>query len=285
MGDHRTSEEVMTQVWLFRLAAHCCVCVLSSQINSLSGHPTVDTLFVSVPFEIGPSQEEAILDEDGEGDAEAEDDSEASDASCSQELFSTPEELSHSQQSDLGEAQIGEEAPEMTLGASPPSLLSPAERLRSIRMRQRRTKEDFLREVMMHSAAKKQELKEWWDSEKRDQKENAAHQKEASERLLNVMECQVEMLQAILALQTEQLRTRPSLQLLSQNSFPCTSPTLPTHSYQPPGSTLCPQHSTQSSSVDSQYPRHSTPVPLQFGPAEVQHPLHCIPKEKVGYDP
>ncbi|XP_053898918.1 CUGBP Elav-like family member 6 isoform X3 [Malaclemys terrapin pileata] len=62
---------------------------------------------------------------------------------------------------------------EMTLGAQPPSSLSAAERLRRIRKQPRRTKVDFLHDVMMHSAAEKQELKEWRDSEKRDRKVNA----------------------------------------------------------------------------------------------------------------
>ncbi|EMP24856.1 hypothetical protein UY3_18073 [Chelonia mydas] len=123
----------------------------------LGGNPTstakatVDTLVAHMPVESGPRQEEEILDFDveGHGDPEAE----VRDA-CSQELFSTPEEASQSQPSDLGEAQTREEAP--------------AERLRRIRKQPRRTKEDFLRDVMMHSAAEKQELKERQDSEKRD---------------------------------------------------------------------------------------------------------------------
>nr|XP_042702882.1 zinc finger and SCAN domain-containing protein 29-like [Chrysemys picta bellii] len=140
---------------------------------------TEDILVARVPVESGPSQEEEILDEDveGEGDPEAEDDSEARYA-CRE------------QRSELGKAQTGEEAPEMTLGAQPPSLLSPAERLRRIRKRPGKTKEDFLREVMMHST-----------------------------------------LQAILALQTKQLRARPPLQPLLQNSFPCAPQTPPTDSY------------------------------------------------------
>ncbi|EMP29514.1 hypothetical protein UY3_13374 [Chelonia mydas] len=36
----------------------------------------------------------------------------------------------------------------------------------------------------------------------------------------------------------------------------------------------------KSSTADSQYPLHSTPIPLQFNPVEVQYPLHCPPKEK-----
>ncbi|EMP34531.1 Kinesin-associated protein 3 [Chelonia mydas] len=75
---------------------------------------SVDTLVARMPVESGPSQEEEILDKDveREGDSEAEDDSEARDT-VSQELFSTLEEASRSQLSDLGEAQTGEEAPEV----------------------------------------------------------------------------------------------------------------------------------------------------------------------------
>ncbi|EMP29550.1 hypothetical protein UY3_13314 [Chelonia mydas] len=161
--------------------------------HTSTARTTVDSLVAHLPVESGQSQEEEILDKDveGEGDPEAEDDSEVRDA-CIQEFFSTPEEPSQSQLSDLGEAQTGEEAPEMTLGAQPPSLLLVAERLHRIRKLPRRTKEDFLCDVMMHSAAEKQELKEWWDSEKRDQKENAACQNEAMEQLLKVMERQAD---------------------------------------------------------------------------------------------
>ncbi|XP_077667419.1 uncharacterized protein LOC144261571 [Eretmochelys imbricata] len=176
----------------------------------------------------------------------------------------------------------------MTMGAQSPSLLSLAEWLRRIRKQPRRAKEDFLHDVMMHSMAEKQKLKEWQDCEKRDQKENVAHQKEATERLLNLMEHQVDTLQALLALRTKQLCARPPLQPLSQYSFPWIPQTPPTHSYQPPGSSLYPLHSTpapsQSSTSDSPYLLHSTSIPLQFSLAEVQYLLHCTPEEKVGYD-
>ncbi|EMP27338.1 Zinc finger and SCAN domain-containing protein 29 [Chelonia mydas] len=82
----------------------------------LGGDPTstakapMDTSLAHVPVDSGPSQEKEILDEEGEGDPEAEDGSEARDA-CSQELFSTLEEPSQSQQSDLGKAETGEKAP------------------------------------------------------------------------------------------------------------------------------------------------------------------------------
>ncbi|XP_030435020.1 uncharacterized protein LOC115659237 isoform X2 [Gopherus evgoodei] len=176
-----------------------------------------------MPVESEWSQEEEILDE--EGDPEEEDDSEVRDA-CSQEFFSAPEEASQSQLSDVGEVQAGEEAP--------------AEWLCRIRRQPRRAKEDFLRDVMVHSATKKQELKERQDSEKRDGKEITARRNEGTEWLLKVMEHQADTLQAILALQTKQLRTRPPPQPLSQNSFPCSPQTPPTHSYQLPDSSLYP---------------------------------------------
>ncbi|XP_073179395.1 uncharacterized protein [Lepidochelys kempii] len=81
----------------------------------LGGDPTstakapVDTSLAHVPVESGLSQEEEISDEDGEEDPEAEDDSETREAG-SQELFSTPEQPSRSQQSELGKAQTGEES-------------------------------------------------------------------------------------------------------------------------------------------------------------------------------
>ncbi|EMP25392.1 hypothetical protein UY3_17535 [Chelonia mydas] len=74
----------------------------------LGGNPTstvkypVDTSLAHVPVESGPSQEEAILEKEGEREPEADDNLEVRDA-CIQELFSTLEEPSQSQQSDLGE--------------------------------------------------------------------------------------------------------------------------------------------------------------------------------------
>ncbi|EMP37978.1 hypothetical protein UY3_04736 [Chelonia mydas] len=87
--------------------ANCCSsavptsCWFYKELDTiLCGNPTstakdpVDNSLACVPVKSGPSQEEAILDEEGEGDLEDKDDSEAIDA-CSQELFSTPEAASH----------------------------------------------------------------------------------------------------------------------------------------------------------------------------------------------
>ncbi|EMP33014.1 hypothetical protein UY3_09832 [Chelonia mydas] len=168
--------------------ANCCSsavptsCRFYKQLDAIFGgdptsteKATVDTSLAHVPVESGRSKEEEISDKDVErnGDPKAEDDLEVRDA-CSQKLFSTSEEDNQSHLSELGKVQTGEEAP--------------AEQLCRIRKWLQRTKEDFLRDVMMHSAAEKQELKEWRDSKKRDRKENVARQNEATEQLLNVMD-------------------------------------------------------------------------------------------------
>ncbi|EMP40772.1 hypothetical protein UY3_01898 [Chelonia mydas] len=102
-----------------RYSAASTSCQFYKELDTiLSGDPTstakstVDISVARMPVESGPSQEEEILDEDveGERDPEAEDNSEVRDA-CSQELFSTLEEVSRSQLSGLGEAQTEKEAP------------------------------------------------------------------------------------------------------------------------------------------------------------------------------
>ncbi|EMP40392.1 hypothetical protein UY3_02388 [Chelonia mydas] len=83
--------------------------ILSGDLTSTAKAP-VDILMLCMPVESELSQEKEILDEDVEGDPEAEDNSEVRDA-CSQKLFSTLEEASQSQLSELGEVPTGEEAP------------------------------------------------------------------------------------------------------------------------------------------------------------------------------
>ncbi|XP_039367224.1 uncharacterized protein LOC120389081 [Mauremys reevesii] len=181
----------------------------------LGGNPTytakatVDTSVAHVPVESGPSQERKSWTRKRRG--------------TQRQRMTRSSEMHVARSSSVPRrmlASVGawqsanrRGGPDMTLGAQPPSLLSPAERLHRIRKRPRRTKEDFLRDVTMRSADEKQELKEWRDSEKRDQKENVARQNEAPERLLKIMERQVDTFQAPLALQTEQLCAHPPLKL------------------------------------------------------------------------
>nr|XP_048697330.1 zinc finger and SCAN domain-containing protein 29-like [Caretta caretta] len=104
----------------------------------LGGDPTSTpstTMDTSEPRSTRQEEEE----ESGSKGAEGEGDTPASRDACSQELFSSQEEGSQSQQLVLGEGQTPEEVPDATL-RSQPSLLSPAERLQRIRKRPRRSK-------------------------------------------------------------------------------------------------------------------------------------------------
>ncbi|XP_037770898.1 uncharacterized protein LOC119567728 [Chelonia mydas] len=179
-----------------------------------SPRSTMDTSQV-MPAQSATSQKEVIGSEgaEEEGSPETEDDSASIDA-CIQELFSSPEEASQSQQLELGESQRSEEAPEATL-ASRSSLLLPAEQLCRLRKRPRKSKEDLLHEVMQQAIAENRKMQEWCDSKMREWKEN-------TERLLNIMEWQADLMQALIELHMEQLRACPPLQPVSQNSFPCT---------------------------------------------------------------
>ncbi|EMP34511.1 hypothetical protein UY3_08340 [Chelonia mydas] len=74
--------------------------ILSSEPTS-TAKTTVDTSVARMSVDSGPSQEEEILDEDGEGDPEAVDESEA----CSQ-LFFIPEAASQSQEKAPAQLQL-----------------------------------------------------------------------------------------------------------------------------------------------------------------------------------
>ncbi|XP_074822441.1 uncharacterized protein LOC141995268 [Natator depressus] len=158
-----------------------------------------------------------------EGGPEPEDGQASLDA-CSQELFSSQEEGSQSQRVVLGEEQTAEEVPDATL-RSQPSLLSMAERLQRIRKWLRRSKEHLLHEVMQQSLPENQKVQEWRETERRLCQQNADCRHQSTERLLSIVECQADSMQALTALQAEQIPPQP----LYQNSFPCSLMSPPTH--------------------------------------------------------
>ncbi|XP_053872149.1 uncharacterized protein LOC128830353 [Malaclemys terrapin pileata] len=154
--------------------------------------------------------------------AEEEEDTPASLDACSQELFSSQEEGSQSQRSVLGEGQTPEEVPDAAL-RSQLSVLLPAERLQRIRKRPRRSKEDMLHEVMQHSLNENQKVQEWRESERRVRWLNADRWYQSTERLISIMERQVDSIHVLVAMQAEHHRAclpLPPPQPLSQNSFP-----------------------------------------------------------------
>ncbi|XP_048676522.1 uncharacterized protein LOC125622465 [Caretta caretta] len=140
--------------------------------------------------------------------AEAEEDTPESLDACSQELFSSHEEGSQSQQPVLGEGQTPEEFPDATL-RSQLSVLSLAERLQRIRKRPRRSKDDMLHEVMQHSSNENQKVQEWGESGRRVCQQNADLQHQSTEWLLSIMERQADSIQALVAMQAEHYCAHP----------------------------------------------------------------------------
>nr|XP_048696731.1 gamma-glutamyl hydrolase-like isoform X2 [Caretta caretta] len=119
---------------------------------------------------------------------------------------------------------------------SQPSVLSPAERLQRIRKRPHESKKDMLHEVMQQSLNENQKGQERWESERRIRQQNAEcrHQsaecrQQNTETLISIMEHHADSIQALIARQAAHYRARPSLQPLSQNSFPCAPMSPPTH--------------------------------------------------------
>ncbi|XP_073172929.1 uncharacterized protein [Lepidochelys kempii] len=125
-------------------------------------------------------------------------DSPASLDARNQELFSSQEEGSQSQWTVLREEQTAEEVPNATL-RSQPSLLSMAKRLQRIRKRQRRTKEDLLHEVMQQSRTENQKVQEWRETERRLHQQNVDCRHQSTERLISIMEHQVDSMQVLVA--------------------------------------------------------------------------------------
>ncbi|XP_073187150.1 uncharacterized protein [Lepidochelys kempii] len=223
-------------------------------------------------------------EESGSEGAEVEEDTLASLDACSQELFSS-QEGSQSQRLVLGEGQTPEDMPDATL-RSQPSVLSPAERLQRIRKRPHESKKDMLHEVMQQSLNENQKGQERWESERRIRQQNAEcrHQsaecrQQNTETLISIMEHQADSIQALIARQVAHYRARPSLQPLSQNSFPCAPMSPPTHfpQIQVLITTSCLQHcsfTTQPCNLRP-LPTALNPITMHFSQSLIaQHPRY-----------
>ncbi|XP_043401258.1 uncharacterized protein LOC122465470 [Chelonia mydas] len=128
---------------------------------------------------------------------------------CSQELFSSQQAGSQSQWSVLGGGQTEEQVPDATL-RSQQSMLSPAERLQSLRKRPRKSEGDMLQEVMQQSLKENQKAQEWRESKSRIHQENAVHwrqsmalRQQSTNQLISIMECQADSIQVLVAMQAE----------------------------------------------------------------------------------
>ncbi|XP_074799173.1 uncharacterized protein LOC141981401 [Natator depressus] len=244
-------------------------CCFYKELDAILGGDLTSTLSTTMDTSEPSSSRQEEEEESGSEGAEVEEDTLASLDACSQELFSSWEG-SQSQQLVLGEGQTPEDMPDATL-RSQPSVLSPAERLQRIRKRPHKSKKDMLHEVMQQSLNENQKGQEWWESERRIRQQNAecGHQsaecrQQNTETLISIMEHQADLNQALIARQAEHYRARPSLQPLSQNSFPCAPMSPPIHFPQHPGSyhhqlPPTPVASPPSPATYDPYPLHSTP--------------------------
>ncbi|XP_030395239.1 uncharacterized protein LOC115637784 [Gopherus evgoodei] len=201
-------------------------CRFYKELDAILGdYPTsiakilVDTSEGTEIAERGHNPEDEVIDEEVELDEDVQLPVGLLGGAGSQELFSTPEVSSQSQQLLFSEQEAGDETPAVALRNTP---RTPAERLHQIRKYSRRSKEDMFWEVLQCSNAEKRECKECWEAEWQDRKENHAFVKDTTEQMLKVMEEQTQMLKSLIVLQTEQISARPPLQHI-QNSFPCSS--------------------------------------------------------------
>ncbi|XP_039359954.1 uncharacterized protein LOC120384920 isoform X1 [Mauremys reevesii] len=86
-----------------------------------------------------------------------------------------------------------------------PSLLSMAERLQRTRKRPHRSREDMLHEGMQQSLNENHKAQEWWESKRRVCQQNVDRWHQSTERLLSIMECQVDSIQVLVAMQLSAL--------------------------------------------------------------------------------
>ncbi|EMP33282.1 hypothetical protein UY3_09612 [Chelonia mydas] len=139
----------------------------------IGGDPTsttkspVTTLEGTEAVEREPSPEDKVIDEEVELDDDVALPAGLPGGAGIQELFSTLELSSQSQQLLSSEQEAGEETPDVAFRNTPHI---PAERLHQIRKRPRRSKDDMFREVLHFSNAEKRERKAWREVEREDRK-------------------------------------------------------------------------------------------------------------------
>ncbi|XP_050810351.1 uncharacterized protein LOC127051715 [Gopherus flavomarginatus] len=164
---------------------------------------------------------------------------------CSQELFSSQEEASQSQQLEL----VGEEAAEerVPVSLNPPALSQPAERLQNLRRKPRKSKEDLVKAVVNQYARENKRLQDWrekmhqWRETQSRRKELAT--KKSTKQLISLLACQMDCMQSLVAIQADNYCASPPAPI------PKHSPLCPTVMLKNPFSSIlvftttsCPQH-------------------------------------------
>ncbi|XP_050798269.1 uncharacterized protein LOC127045790 [Gopherus flavomarginatus] len=156
--------------------------------------------------EVGEGVEEAESEATGvEGDMPE------SQEACSQELFSSQEEASQSQQLELvGEEEAEERVP---VSLNPPALSQPAEKLQNLRRKPRKSKEDLVKAVMNQYARESKRLQDWrekmheWRETQSRRKELAT--KKSTKQLISLLARQTDCMQSLVAMQADQYCANP----------------------------------------------------------------------------
>ncbi|XP_050780864.1 uncharacterized protein LOC127035233 [Gopherus flavomarginatus] len=165
--------------------------------------------------------------EEGEGVEETESegtgvegDTPESQEACNQELFSSQQKASQSQQLELGEGQAEERVPvSLNSTSNPPSLSQTAEKLQNLRRKPRKSKEDLVKAVMNQSARESKRLQDWrekiqqWRETESRRKELA--KKKSTKQLISLLAHQTECMQSLIGMQAEHCRAATPIPMLS----------------------------------------------------------------------
>ncbi|XP_050794024.1 40S ribosomal protein SA isoform X2 [Gopherus flavomarginatus] len=162
--------------------------------------------------EVGEGVEDAESEATGvEGDIPE------SQEACSQELFSSQEEASQSQQREVA-GEEAEERARVTLTNAAGS--TDSRRLQNLRKNPRKSKEELIKAVMNHYTRESRKMQEWrekmheWRQTQSRRKELAT--KKTSKRLISLLACQTDSFESLVAMQADLYRGNPHP---SQSSF------------------------------------------------------------------
>ncbi|XP_050794017.1 zinc finger and SCAN domain-containing protein 20-like [Gopherus flavomarginatus] len=187
------------------------------------------------------SQQGEVGDGVEDGDSEAtgvEGDTPESQDTCSQDLFSSLEETSQSQQL---EADGEEEAEDRARGTLTTAAVSPpSRRLQNLRRNPRKSKEDLIKSVLSHYNRESRKTEEWrssvqeWRKTVHEWRQTESRRKElcrqtesrrkelsakkTTKQMISLLSRQTESFESLVAMQTNMYRANPQP---SQNPLPC----------------------------------------------------------------
>ncbi|XP_050804891.1 uncharacterized protein LOC127048865 [Gopherus flavomarginatus] len=246
--------------------------------------------------------------EDGDSEATGvEGDTPESQDTCSQDLFSSPEEASQSQQL---EADGEEEAEDCARGTLTTAAVSPpSRRLQNLRRNPRKSKEELIKSVLSHYNRESRKTEEWrssvqeWRKTVHEWRQTESRRKElcrqtesrrkelcrqtesrrkelsakkTTKQMISLLSRQTESFESLVAMQTNMYRANPQP---SQSPLPChpvysqtnfLQQPVPYYPQLPP----TPIRSPTSPDNYNSYPVHSTPIILQHSNAEVQQTVN-----------